>query len=68
MKKSLTNIIIQYKIENKIISTIILTALLITGFIIIQSLHIQAQKKTAINIPAAIKVTKCQIVNLQPTL
>ncbi|HJT85813.1 MAG TPA: hypothetical protein VJ697_15125 [Nitrososphaeraceae archaeon] len=63
MKTSLTDIVIQYKIENKIISTIILTALLITGFIIIQPSHIQAQKETAINIPLAIKVTKCQIVN-----
>ena len=63
MKKNWTDIVIQYKIENKIIATIILTALLITDFIIIQPLHIQALKETAINIPAAIKVTKCQIVN-----
>ena len=63
MKKNWTDIVIQYKIENKIIATIILTALLITGFIIIQPLHIQALKETAINIPAAIKVTKYQIVN-----
>jgi len=66
MKKSLTNIIIQYKIANanKIISTTILIALLITGFIIIQPLQIQAQKETATtNIPDAIKVSKCNIVN-----
>ena len=63
MKKSLTNLIIQYKIENKTISTMILTTLIITGFIIIHPLHIQAQKVPAINIPDAIKVTKCQIVN-----
>jgi hypothetical protein len=63
LKKSLTNLIYQYKIENKLISTIILTTLLITGFIIIQPLHIQAQKVPVIKIPAAIQVTKCQIVN-----
>ena len=34
-----------------------------TGMIIIQPLHIQAQKVPVIKIPEAIKVTKCQIVN-----
>jgi hypothetical protein len=49
--------------SNKIISTTILTALLITGFIIIQPLFIHPQKETATNIPDPIKVTKCQVVN-----
>jgi hypothetical protein len=49
--------------SNKIINTPILTALLIiTGFIIIQPLQIQGQKEIAMNIPDAIKVTKCQVV------
>ena len=49
--------------SNKTVSTTILTALLITGFIIIQPLHIHAQKEIATNIPDPIKVTKCQVVN-----
>jgi hypothetical protein len=50
--------------SHKIIYTTILTALLIiTGFIIIQPLQIQGQKEIAMNIPDAIKVTKCQVVN-----
>lgn len=49
--------------SNKIVSITILTALLITGFIIIQPFDIHAQKETATNIPDPIKVTKCQVVN-----
>ena len=49
--------------SNKIVSITILTALLITGFIIIQPFYIHAQKETATNIPDPIKVTKCQVVN-----
>ena len=49
--------------SNKTVSTTILTTLLITGFIIIQPLHIHAQKEIATNIPDPIKVTKCQVVN-----
>jgi len=53
LKKSLTNLINHYKIENKLISTVILTTILITGFLIIQPLHVQAQKGPVIKIPAA---------------
>jgi len=59
---------ISFRVRNyRIVSTIILTTIVITGIIIFQSLQAEAQKETVTNIPDAIKVTKCQVVNPPPT-
>ena len=63
MSKIPTQRISSRRTNYRIVSPIILTIVVITGIIILQSLEVEAQKETARNTPDAIKVTKCQVVN-----
>ena len=61
MSKILTKRISSLLTNYEIISTVFLTTILISGFIIFQPLQINAQNKTATIIPDAIKLTKCEL-------
>jgi hypothetical protein len=62
MSKILTKRISSLLTNYEIISTVFLTTILISGFIILQPLQIKAQNKPVTIIPDAIKLTKCELV------
>jgi hypothetical protein len=62
MSKILTKRISSLLTNYEIIFTVILSTILISGFIILQSLQIKAQNKPVTIIPDAIKLTRCELV------